>query len=380
KKVKKAIKKTTKKIKRAVKKVTKKVQKTVTKFKKAAKKSIKQVTKAAKKVYKKAKKVVKKTYNQVKRTVKKKVQTVKKAGKKVITKAKSAIKSISKTTKKQAIKAGTKLAVSQANHSMRVQKTMKAICENLEPVGAGALDSLVNNFTFGSVETIGKNKEVYGDDNRYYVGRLIADSAGIYLGVEGIILGVGTEILGGALDLTGAGAPIGIQLNVAGIGIITGSATVVVNSGANFFQDAKDLSSNIEKNKDKAKSDNATKAAEEANGAKLDKTLMKELAESGVKYNADDVVMITKTVDGKLLWLEKGNASSGLKHIVDGHAVNFADKGITDIPSLLNKVLNTTPIKTGSSAKGLYADYLINGSKYRVAYGTNGYIVSFYPI
>ncbi|EAC7758081.1 hypothetical protein FSF01_08355 [Listeria monocytogenes] len=117
-----------------------------------------------------------------------------------------------------------------------------------------------------------------------------------------------------------------------------------------------------------------------AGGAKLDKTLMKELAESGVKYNADDVVMITKTVDGKLLWLEKGNASSGLKHIVDGHAVNFADKGITDIPSLLNKVLNTTPIKTGSSAKGLYADYLINGSKYRVAYGTNGYIVSFYPI
>lgn len=139
-----------------------------------------------------------------------------------------------------------KQAISQAKHSMRVEKTTKAICENLEPVGAGALDSLVNNFTFGSVEIIGKNKEVYGDDNRYYVGRLIADSAGIYLGVEGIILGVGTEILGGALDLTGAGAPIGIQLNVAGIGIITGSATVVVNSGANFFQDAKDLFSNIE--------------------------------------------------------------------------------------------------------------------------------------
>ncbi|MBC2012524.1 hypothetical protein HCB13_06525 [Listeria marthii] len=96
------------------------------------------------------------------------------------------------------------------------------------------MDSLVNNFTFGSAETIGKNKEVYGDDNRYYVGRLIADSAAIYLGVEGIILGVGTEILGGALDLTGAGAPIGVQLNVAGVGIIAGSATVVVNSSANF--------------------------------------------------------------------------------------------------------------------------------------------------
>ncbi|EOI6975369.1 hypothetical protein ACMVKW_001715 [Listeria monocytogenes] len=150
---------------------------------------------------------------------------------------------------------------------MRLEKTTKAICKNLEPVGAGALDSLVNNFTFGSVETIGKNKEVYGDDNRYYVGRLIADSAGIYLGVEGIVLGVGTEILGGALDLTGAGAPIGVQLNAAGIGIITGSATIVVNSGANFFQDAKDLSSNIEKGKDKAKSDKSTKEAEGAGGA-----------------------------------------------------------------------------------------------------------------
>ncbi|EAD9711470.1 hypothetical protein AF112_14340, partial [Listeria monocytogenes] len=82
----------------------------------------------------------------------------------------------------------------------------------------------------------------------------------------------------------GAGAPIGIQLNVAGIGIITGSATVVVNSGANFFQDAKDLSSNIEKNKDKAKSDNATKAAEEASGAKL-------------INSADDVVYNGKSVD-----------------------------------------------------------------------------------
>ena len=32
------------------------------------------------------------------------------------------------------------------------------------------------------------------------------------------------------------------------------------------------------------------------------------------------------------------------------------------------------------NAKGLFADYVFNGNSYRVAYGTNGFIVSFYPI
>lgn len=39
---------------------------------------------------------------------------------------------------------------------------------------------------------------------------------------------------------------------------------------------------------------------------------MNELAESGVKYNPDDVPAVTKTDDGKLLWPGKGNSKSGL--------------------------------------------------------------------
>ena len=108
--------------------------------------------------------------------------------------------------------------------------------------------------------------------------------------------------------------------------------------------------------------------------------LLDELAESGVKYNPEDVIAVTKTVDGKLVWLEKGNEQSGLKHIVNSHAINFSDRGITDIPAFLNRVVSTNPIKTGSNAKGLFAEYVVNGNKYRVAYGTNGYIVSFYPV
>lgn len=114
-------------------------------------------------------------------------------------------------------------------------------------------------------------------------------------------------------------------------------------------------------------------------GNNLDPKLMRELENSGVKYNPDDVVMVTRTADGKLLWLENGSTSSGLKHIVNGHAADFTAKGINDIPGFLNKTLQTTPVEIGMNAKGNYAVYLMGGQKYTVAYGTNGYVVSFYP-
>ena len=76
----------------------------------------------------------------------------------------------------------------------------------------------------------------------------------------------------------------------------------------------------------------------------------------------------------------KGNGFAGLKHIVDGHAADFTAKGVNDIPKFLNEVLNTEAVKVGTGAKGPFAEYIVNGTRYRVAYGTNGYIVSFYPI
>ncbi len=115
-------------------------------------------------------------------------------------------------------------------------------------------------------------------------------------------------------------------------------------------------------------------------GSGIDSSLLDELASSGVKYNPDEVIMVTKNLDGKLMWLEKGNGKAGLTHILEKHADNFAARGVSDIPNLLKRVLSTKPIKTGSNAKGLYADYVFNGNKYRVAYGTNGFVVSFYPI
>ena len=116
-----------------------------------------------------------------------------------------------------------------------------------------------------------------------------------------------------------------------------------------------------------------------AEGNLRPQSLMNELAQSDVKYNPNDVVMVTKNHTGKLMWLENGNSSSGLQHILDGHATDLSAKGISNIPQALCEMLQTSPIGIGNTTSGPYADYLYNGNQYRVPYGTNGYIVSFYP-
>ena len=62
------------------------------------------------------------------------------------------------------------------------------------------------------------------------------------------------------------------------------------------------------------------------------------------------------------------------------HASDFANRKITDIPSFIARMLQENPIATGINKAGPYADYLIDGKKYRLGYGDNGYIVSCYPI
>ncbi|GAB2027305.1 T7SS effector LXG polymorphic toxin [Lactovum odontotermitis] len=114
----------------------------------------------------------------------------------------------------------------------------------------------------------------------------------------------------------------------------------------------------------------------------VDKQLMKELLEKGVKYNPDNVVMTVRAHNGQTLWLEEGNSSAGLKHIISGKAKNFLERGISEeeIPEFLKQTLGTPPYHVGKNPIGPFADYTVAGKNYRVAYGTNGFIVSFYPI
>ena len=110
--------------------------------------------------------------------------------------------------------------------------------------------------------------------------------------------------------------------------------------------------------------------------------LMEELAQSGVKYTPEDVLMVTKNSDGDLLWLETGNEDAGLTHILRRHEGDFERRGIgtEGLPNLLNEILVTSPDSIKQTKRGYEAVYTYEGMQYKVAYGTNGFVVSFYPI
>lgn len=141
--------------------------------------------------------------------------------------------------------------------------------------------------------------------------------------------------------------------------------------------------------------DDMVRAIKNCGTDKID--LIEELIKSGKKVNLRDVELVLKAPDAKvlelddgLMWLEMGDEEKGLYHILygspddPGHIEDFAKRGISDVKAFLYDVLQRTPIDTGSKIlksgrKGLWAKYLFDGKKYEVAYGTNGFIVSFYP-
>ena len=114
------------------------------------------------------------------------------------------------------------------------------------------------------------------------------------------------------------------------------------------------------------------------------KELLDELANSGVKYNTDELLAITKTPDGKLVWLEKGNSKAGFEHVLR-HADEFATKGIeqSQIPEFLMEALTNGEIVgyQGRGAGRPIYEFSFNGQKQRVAItvGNNGFIVGANP-
>ena len=96
--------------------------------------------------------------------------------------------------------------------------------------------------------------------------------------------------------------------------------------------------------------------------------------------------MITRDPSGKIVWMEEGNSSSGLQHIVDRHGHEFNGKGISndDIPNyVLEAVYQGNVVGTQGKRtppRTIY-EFTYNGKTQRIAVqvGSNGYIVSANP-
>ncbi|WP_421648217.1 T7SS effector LXG polymorphic toxin [Listeria ivanovii] len=122
-----------------------------------------------------------------------------------------------------------------------------------------------------------------------------------------------------------------------------------------------------------------TKKTNDANKL-LKPDLLDELSKSNVKYNPEEVVMVTKNTSEDLLWLEYGNSKAGLNHIEIRHATDFSKRNIRNIPEFIYNILKKEPVSIASSSRGINAIYIMDGKRYLIAYGKNGFIVSVYPI
>lgn len=120
-----------------------------------------------------------------------------------------------------------------------------------------------------------------------------------------------------------------------------------------------------------------------------DDPLYRELANSGNKFNKNEVIFVTKDKSSQLLWLEKGNMSTGLEHIVYRHVNDFQKLHTISAKNIVchtkeiitNGRIEYTKSVVRNGYNGFEKLYNYNGEYYLLTgIGGNGYIISAYPI
>jgi len=113
--------------------------------------------------------------------------------------------------------------------------------------------------------------------------------------------------------------------------------------------------------------------------------LLEELAANGVKHDPEKVILIGKDGDGKIVFLESGNADAGFQHVME-HANQFADIGVPreKVGQFVFDAATTGKI-IGYQGKGttrpIY-ELIFEGRSYKVGVtvASNGFIVGANPV
>ena len=116
----------------------------------------------------------------------------------------------------------------------------------------------------------------------------------------------------------------------------------------------------------------------ERDGLEAAAKLIQELARSGVAHTPENIVAIARGPDGKIIFMETGNARAGLAHIVAQHGAQFAQHGIpeNEIPQFVLKAATDGVIVGYQRTRPIY-EFLYRRTTYRLAVdvGDNGFIV-----
>jgi hypothetical protein len=114
--------------------------------------------------------------------------------------------------------------------------------------------------------------------------------------------------------------------------------------------------------------------------------LIAELQHAGIRHNPENIIWITKLPNGKIAFLEMGSTRAGLQHILQKHALDFANKGIVadQIPdAILAAITNGTIVGYLGSGREPRPIYQVNfqGQNLYIAVtvSQNGFIVGANP-
>ena len=112
-------------------------------------------------------------------------------------------------------------------------------------------------------------------------------------------------------------------------------------------------------------------------------TLIAELRKAGIKHTPEEILRISQLPNGKIVFLERGNASSGLQHILENHKDEFAEKGIyeAEVPdAVFLAIIQGTVVGYQKPNRPIY-QIIFNGKTQLIAVtvGSNGYIVCANP-
>lgn len=117
--------------------------------------------------------------------------------------------------------------------------------------------------------------------------------------------------------------------------------------------------------------------------------LIKELVDRSIKFTRENIVFIKRDEVGQPVWLETGNESAGLKHIIKEHSQDFKNAtniNEDEIPSIISQSITKENFvnkkeRIGKSGKKeIRKLYKYNGKYYvAISFGDNGFIVSAHP-
>lgn len=114
-------------------------------------------------------------------------------------------------------------------------------------------------------------------------------------------------------------------------------------------------------------------------------SLVNELRSSGIRFTEANIVYIGRDQTGKIVWLETGNNTAGLQHILNEHKTDFENVGISEnqIPDAVMRAVTTGRIvgyQGTGQGRPIY-EITFNGQTQYIAVtvGSNGFIVGANP-